>query len=154
MTHPRRQLGFSLLEVLTAFAILALSLGVLLRIFGGGGQLAGKADEHARAIVLARSLLDNLGMEKPLEEGVASGELDERYRWRLRVVPFAPEGEPLPEQYPYKPYWVELTVFWGEDEGLSEFSLGDLRFISQNAPGRLPGIGPRPGGGPGIGPRR
>jgi general secretion pathway protein I len=144
MNGPRRQRGFSLLEVLVAFAIMALSLGVLLRIFGGGGQLAGKADEHARAVVLARSLLDNVGVETPLQEGETSGEIDERYGWRLRVTPFNPEGDPLPDQYPYKPYWVELIVFWGEEDGMSEFSLGDLRFISQNLPGRPPGIGQGP----------
>ncbi|NBS18037.1 MAG: type II secretion system protein, partial [Gammaproteobacteria bacterium] len=34
----RRQSGFSLLEILVAFAVLSLCLGVLLRIFAGGGQ--------------------------------------------------------------------------------------------------------------------
>ncbi len=126
-----RQAGFSLLEVLVAFAILTLCLGVLLRIFGGGDRLSGLLDEHARAVVLAESLLADAGVETPLQPGAFSGNLGQGFSWIMRVTPFTPPGEPLPEQ-PFKSYWVELTVAWGDGGQPHSFTLGTLRLAGAN----------------------
>jgi general secretion pathway protein I len=139
-----------LLEVLMAFSILALSLGVLMRIFGGDGRLAGLAGEHSRAVVLAESLLAGAGGETPLQVGQTSGAIDEHYSWVMRVMPFTPEGEPLPEQIGFKPFWVEVTVAWGEDDESRSFSLGTLRLAGDN---NGPRFGAAPAFGGGFGPR-
>lgn len=125
--------GFSLLEILVAFAVLALTLGVLLRIFGGGVRSVALADEHAQAVLFAQSLLDQVGLETPVIPGETRGELDETYRWVLRIQPFVAEGMPLPENMPAKPYWVEAQVEWGEDNDYHEFTLGTLRLATDSA---------------------
>jgi general secretion pathway protein I len=127
----KRQGGFSLLEVLVAFSILALCLGVLLRIFGGSGRLAGMSEEHARAVVMAESLLSQIGVETPIQPGETSGQIDETYDWAMRVSPFTPpDGEPVSDQMPFKPYWVELAIEWGEQDELHAFKLSTLRLVS------------------------
>lgn len=131
--RSRRQGGFSLLEVLVAFSILALCLGILLRIFGGGGRQAVLADEHVRAMMLAESLLASVGVETPLQPGESGGEIDDQFRWTLSVSPYMPGGEPLPAQLPFKPYWVALSVAWGNQE-LHSFTLGTLRLLAENRP--------------------
>lgn len=149
------QSGFSLLEVLVAFSILALCLGVLLRIFGGGSRLAGLAEEHARAVVLGESLLAQVGVETPLQPGETSGHFDDTFDWALRVSLFnPPDGEPLPDQLPFKPYWVELAVEWGEGDELHAFNLATLRLVGNTpgAPGFPPGA-PRGFSAGGFGPR-
>jgi len=145
MIKPSRsgQFGFSLLEVLVAFSILSLSLGVLMRIFSGDGRLAGMAEDHSRAIVVAESLLANAGVEAPLQPGVFSGEFDRQFGWTLRVTPFIQPDVAQQEQQPFKPYWVELTVEWGENRESRSFTLSTLRIVGENQNRQPTGFGPR-----------
>jgi general secretion pathway protein I len=92
---PARQRGFTLLEVLVAFAILALSLGVLIHIFSTGLDNLALGGQYSRAILLAQSRLAALGVEEPLAAGGSSGEFGDGYRWHVTVTPYnlpAPTG--------------------------------------------------------------
>jgi general secretion pathway protein I len=132
-----RESGFSLLEILVAFAVLSISLGVLLRIFGGGGRIAATADEYSRAILVAESLLATAGVETPLAPGETRGEVDETYRWTLRVEPY-PLDQILAEAGPslgFKPYWVDLSVEWGPEDDARAFDLRTLRLLPERRGG-------------------
>lgn len=83
-TTGRRQKGFSLLEVLVAFSILALSLGVLMQIFSGGLRNVDQSTHHAKAVAIAKSLLARVGTETPVLAGEQAGEF-EQYRWQIRL---------------------------------------------------------------------
>ena len=86
----RASSGFSLLEVLVAFVILALTLSVVMRIFSGGLRNVALADGYSRAVLLAESRLAELSV-LPLE-GEASGEFDGKYRWRSSIHPWADDS--------------------------------------------------------------
>lgn len=132
--RPPCQAGFSLLEILVAFAILALSLGVLLRIFGGGGQIAAVADEYSRSIVVAESLMNSLGVEIPLEPGEREGDVDEIYHWTLNVHPYPLDAVVTgTAQPPFIPYWVDLSVSWGDADDPRAFDLKTLRLLPTRA---------------------
>jgi general secretion pathway protein I len=137
--NSRREAGFSLLEILVAFSVMALTLGVLLRIFGGGNRIAIATDEYSRAIVVAESLLASAGVEAPLQPGETSGDIGELYHWTLKVNPFPVDEDLMPQgnvPVPVKPYWVELSVEWGEGDERRSFDLTTLRLL-QDSP--LPG---------------
>jgi general secretion pathway protein I len=100
----RRQKGFSLLEVLVAFSILALSMGVLMQIFSGGLHNVELSGHHIKAVAIAKSLLARVGTETPLLAGEQSGEFGdparpaEQYSWQLvqQVLEDVPEsGQPV-----------------------------------------------------------
>ncbi|MCF7970022.1 MAG: type II secretion system GspH family protein [Methylococcaceae bacterium] len=88
MTSKRHlQSGFSLLEILIAFSILALSLGVLLNIFSGGLKRAIVSDEYQQAVTIAQSKLAAAGVEWPLGDGDKQGQMLDKFNWTLFVQP-------------------------------------------------------------------
>lgn len=121
--------GFSLVEVLVAFSILALSLGVLLALFSGGLRNTGIAHEYSRAITLAESKLAEAGVTEPLAPGERQGAFDGQYRWRTQVAEYLDEGARAPE--PLQAYRVTVRVSWEGALGDRSVALSTLRFASR-----------------------
>lgn len=87
----RRPRGFSLLEVLVAFVILALVATALFRLFSGSLANVGAAEEYSRAVIVAESVLAETGGAQPLREGSRNGSADDgRISWRANVAPWDP----------------------------------------------------------------
>ncbi|MGL6289203.1 MAG: prepilin-type N-terminal cleavage/methylation domain-containing protein [Silanimonas sp.] len=92
------QRGFTLLEVLLAFALLATAAVLLMSMLSNGLRDVADAERHGEAALHARGLMDNFGRMDRLRPGGRSGTLDNgRYRWALEVqrVP-----DPLPAALP------------------------------------------------------
>lgn len=108
-----RHKGFSLLEILVAFSIMAISLGILLKIFSSGVNTAIIAEEYTVATQIAESLMAKTGVEKPLAVGEISGTEVEKYHWRMNV-----ENTPNPatEDKEGELMAVQVIVQWGDDE--------------------------------------
>lgn len=131
----RRQRGFSLLEVLVAFAILSISLGVLLQVFATGLRNAGLAGDYTQATLYAESILAAMGRETPLTEGERSGPVNERFSWRSVVSAYA-EGLPDPEKIRARAYRVRVEVYWPGLGQNRSVTLETLRLAPIEAAGR------------------
>ncbi len=120
-TSKRRQHGFSLLEILIAFSILALSLGILLNIFSGGVHTAMIADDYTMAVQIAESLMAKTGSEIAIKDHQSSGVENEKYRWTLDIRPFIPAGDSLdPKNMAAEIFKVNVIVAWGDGEAGSD----------------------------------
>ena len=133
----RTSAGFTLLEVLVAFVILALTLGVILRIFSGGLRNAALAGDYSHAMLLAESRLAELRVQ-PLE-GETRGEFDGKYRWRSMIRPWvdgtAASGSG-PQLMPVRLMEIDVWVAWGEAGGRSrEIGLTTLQLVPASGPG-------------------
>jgi general secretion pathway protein I len=120
--------GFSLLEILVAFAVMAIALTIVMRIFGTGIHAATLSEEYTLATQIAESLMVRIGVEVPLQVGELSGIEADKYDWRIRI---APVNLPLPEMdqpfqsqqnqptqpvaAPLQLLAVSVNVSWGED---------------------------------------
>ena len=110
-----KQRGFSLLEILIAFSILALSLGILLKIFSAGVNTAGVAEEYTAAVQIAESLMAGTGVQAPLQAGETSGLENEKYHWRVSVSPFQFSAENLDvSTLSVVLFKVKVIVNWGD----------------------------------------
>ncbi len=122
----RHQHGFSLLEILIAFSILALSLGILLNIFSGGLRRAMVADEYQQAVTIAQSLNDAVGIVWKLETGENQGEVLEKYSWRISVQPMnTKKGDVIAKGL--QAYVVSITVEWFAGQKNRLFELHTLK---------------------------
>ena len=83
------QNGFTLLEVLVAFAIAALALGVLYKSGLSALHSTQVASRYDEAVARARSHLALAVHANPLISGDWQGDDGGGYHWRLRVTPIA-----------------------------------------------------------------
>ncbi|MDP2827034.1 MAG: type II secretion system protein [Sulfuricellaceae bacterium] len=123
--------GFSLLEVLVAFVVLALTLSVLMRIFSGGARNAMLANDYSRAVLIAESKLEAVGIEFPLSAGGASGEVDEKFGWQLSAQ-LLPDTAPVQGAVANGLYQVEVSVTWDESGKQRAISLSSQRLAQLN----------------------
>lgn len=137
---PASQSGFTLLEVMVAFVILAIALGLLLGMLSRGLHQVTQAQAETQATLYGQSLLDTVGTLELLEPGLKEGEFDHgRYRWRLQVEP-APDpapppppadGQPLPQPAAALAapllYRVALQVEWGAAKPEQRLQLVTIR---------------------------
>jgi general secretion pathway protein I len=96
MQSRQRAAGFSLIEVLAAFVILALVGTALFRLFSSSLNNASASEQYSRALLVAESQLDLAASAQPLREIDQRGE-DEvtKVRWETRVTPFVvPDIDP------------------------------------------------------------
>ena len=89
-----RQRGYTLIEIIVAFAILALGLTLLLGTLSGATRQVRAAGDAGRAALHAQSLLDEFAtLPQPQHR---EGDLEQgRYHWQLDVTPWQ---DPSPQQ--------------------------------------------------------
>ena len=109
--------GFSLLEVLVAFSILAVALGILFQIFSSGLRRAQLAEEYSIAVLMAQSELSRVRSVGLPAAGVHINRLDQKFRARTLVEPYELSAQEPSETDPTwlsQPYLVTVEVLWGE----------------------------------------
>jgi general secretion pathway protein I len=113
-----RAAGFSLIEVLAAFVVLALVGTALFRIFAGALGNASLSDEYSRATLFAESRLASPGVETPLREGTQQGTSDDgKYAWTSSIQPYKPPGstpdlDAAVDLMPVRLWRIAVTVSW------------------------------------------
>ncbi|MBX3725770.1 MAG: type II secretion system protein [Xanthomonadales bacterium] len=107
--------GFTLIEAIAAFVLLAIFLGVLMSALSISMRQTVRAEQESLAAQWAQSKLDLVGIGEKLEEGSSRDRFDKDFRWEMLVEEYVPErDEPVDtESIGMRLYRVDLDVFWG-----------------------------------------
>lgn len=121
----QRDDGFTLIEVLVAFAILATVSGAVYVVFSDGLQRTQSNEQWRTAAMHARSKLAVLGKGMSLEDEPRSGAFDERFVWSLSVGDYGDDADR--ENWPIAPKLITLTVSWTGAVKDHSFTVSTLR---------------------------
>ena len=128
-TSPRA--GFTVVEIIVALAILALSLNAILPAISDALWRTSEAEAQAEAASLARSLLAEAGSAVALNNGAAAGQFENGFRWRLQVTPYGGVDQTMP----VRAYKVVAEVSWDDTRSERSVALTTLR-LGANGAGR------------------
>ncbi len=121
--NRRAARGFTLLEVMLAFVLLAVAMGTIIAMLSRGLGQVSRSENASEAALYAQSLLDTVGVLEPIAPGQRQGEFASgRYRYDLSIRPTTDPSPRVPTQVPVEPvqaanaaklFRVELNVSWG-----------------------------------------
>jgi general secretion pathway protein I len=134
MGMARAARGFTLIEVIVAFAVLALALTLLLGTLSGAVKQVRWADDAGRAALHAQSLLDQTGVGEVLQPGQSEGDFEDgRYRWTLQVEPWRDQGTQdaaLVDPDASRLMRLTLLVQWDDGGPRQQLQLQSLRLVA------------------------
>lgn len=130
------QRGYTLIEVIVAFAVLALALTLLLGTMSGATRQIRWADDAGRAAMHAESLLSQAGVGEVLGTGRTEGTFENgRYRWTMNVEPWRDPTVVDVAPQPVDPgaprlLSLDLEVQWGSGAPRERLHLQSLRLVT------------------------
>lgn len=123
--------GFTLMEVLVALAVLAMSLSILLGIFSQALDRVRENQIKASANNLAKTILLRTETADPAEVKDMAGVSDSGLRWRIQVREYGSEQDRA--NWPQRAVQVSAIVRW-EDHGRDRsVALSTMRLLPKNA---------------------
>jgi len=143
MTKSGRQRagGFTLLEVMLAFVIFALSFATVLEIMAGSMRSVSRASDDTEVALLAQSLMDLVGNEIPVEEGEYGDRSMDRYEWQMTLTLYDAIDESesvglstqeLAEMSGIELYRVDLYIDWESGRRQRDLHFSTIRSVMAN----------------------
>ena len=133
ISSNRRQRGYTLIEVIVAFALLAAALTLLLGTLSGAARQVRGARDAGRAALYAQSLMAQVGVGEPLKPGTRNGEFEDgRYRWSVDIQRWSDPAQPADAMRdPAAPRLLEvrLGIEWGDAGPGQRLLLRSLRLM-------------------------
>ena len=162
----RRVRGFTLIELIAAFLVFAIAIGLLMQVLSSAMRQVRQSADYTMAALWAQSKLDSVGVGERVEAGRSNGRFDDVYSWDLHIQQVDPSAvEPPPqlgatvsaanaglgegiEIAPFDLYQVDLVVSWDSGGGRPPRTahFGTLRAVNpdpEQGNGAQPGS-PRP----------
>ncbi len=133
--------GFTLVEMLAAFALFAIGFGVMMEMTSSSLRNARVGADLSEAALWAQSKMDVAGIEEPLAPGSKVGEFNRKYRWEMNVTEWEPPADAAQLDIDgggatqLALFQIELIVRWGQGDRERRARFVTLRAIQPNQPG-------------------
>ena len=130
-----KQRGFTLLEVLAAFVLFALSFATVMQILTGSVRNVARSQEYTQSTLWANSIMAEVGLTVPIEVGISSGNFNHKYRYTLDISEYEMiigDDSLVSEALPVDLYRVEVEVSWGEGTNPATARFVTLKALDSN----------------------
>jgi general secretion pathway protein I len=114
---PTREHGFTLIEVLVAFVIAMLALGVVYEGIAGGIEATRIANRTEDALSRAQSHLAAVGQGTRITPGTQDGDDGSGFQWQVHIAPEAEQSARLDPGGAVVLYQVDITESWPDSAG-------------------------------------
>lgn len=105
--------GFTLIEVLVAISILALSVTIVMQVFSRSLRSLTYSEEHMRAMIRAEETINRLLLSKETIEGRQMSKTEEGFIVNTEVSAVHTQRT---KDIPLSLYELTVTVFWHKDK--------------------------------------
>jgi len=126
------QQGFTLLEVLVAVMVMAVSLGAILYQFALASRAGSASYDSTLAAMHARAKLEELKTLPQLGEATAGGSFDDGFEWETRVSLYGygdVEDQSIFENMRYETYHLSALVTWRQGNRARQVELETLKTV-------------------------
>jgi type II secretion system protein I len=96
-----RTAGFTLVELVIAFVLLAMGIVAILELVGQSALNARLARNRTQAALLAQQQMEELLSQPDLQPGVSEGDFGDRFpqfRWRAQIEQVSGSTDPMPKR--------------------------------------------------------
>jgi general secretion pathway protein I len=123
--------GFTLIEVLVALAVLAITFGFVFRALSGGFDWLERSGHDRTGLLIAETMLARVGHDIALQPGQTTGRTADGFSWAIETAPYGDVSR-LPAG-PLIGYQVRVTVSWTERHHAQQVRLTTLQ-LGHKAP--------------------
>ena len=124
------QQGFSLIEILVAFLVTALSLGIIFQIYAKGAAATVLADEYTHALAIAESKLAGASVYDRAYDFEEQGREADKFDWEIRTEEYVNEAQITDFPASYALMSVDVNVSWQGRGKLRQVNLQTLKPVS------------------------
>ncbi len=122
------QQGFTLMEIMVAMMILAISLTVILQLFSGSLRSGQLSKNYLTAVYHAKAQMEEALLDDKTLVASEQGESGDGYTWVTTMLPYEDETV-LDYSSGFAMYAVTVTVSWLENKHKKSVTLQSLRFL-------------------------
>ena len=124
------QRGFTLMEILVAVMILAISVVVILQLFSGGLKSSRLSGDYTRAIFHARGKMNEILLQDQMTDEVLEGEFDDGYKWYVNVKYIEPDEEnkrgPVVDSFN-----IDVNINWFYGNKKKQFKISTIKIAKK-----------------------
>jgi general secretion pathway protein I len=127
----REESGFTLIEVLVALVVLAITFGFAYDALSGALGWTERSQNTQKALTIAESMLHRVGNDIPLEDGSLAGRTGDGFTWQIDTTPYGDTSNAAAG--PLVGHQVEIVVGWTEHRNARHVRLLSVRLAPKGS---------------------
>lgn len=128
LNRPASDRGFTLMEILVALTVLALSFTVIMQLISGGLRAQRLSEDYRQAVYLGQAKMEEILLEQKLAPGVVQGNFPGNFGYEAKVTPADFSGKTRSGLFPFQ---IDLKVSWQEDRRERSLTLSTLHLAEK-----------------------